>query len=546
MKKHYVGYCALASMLLLASCQEDFKDEVQPTISITSPAAGQKIWLDAPLTVDAADEQGVSKVAFYVDGELIGEDTEAPYELMFNTKDYEDGDYTLRTVAYDGAGNQTEAEREIEVFNTLLTVKVEEGRYEIDNVPQEWIIVSDAKGNTLQTEKLKNGTTSVFTRPEGFTNDQLTVTLVDIRYSESDFYYSSAIMNTYYNVSPSEWLLEGPSHIEDKTIVGEASIEFTSHGTGYFSFAANSPDGSNYVNFDSFGDSTKVEYNLYLHRDPARVYVAADFSEGETPRYALLDDVRAGDRYTLTARDFMPMKLVKTVEVPSSSDYASMFIKGYYSAEKKGFNVASTSRIEEETELPIYQPEGVFSSLDYALFVRNSDFSYHRTDVDNLPDSYNIPQTVSATVTSTDRDNFNALVDYSSDYACAFWSWSDYSSGGTFSHVKWSIYGRSQDNIQLTAPELPKVITDFYPSLEEKVVDLPYSGLKLINVDNITSFEEYANRLYPPVTSLSPEQTREEVTIYQKSTENGRIAKEILKLPKHLQEELKRRGEIMR
>ena len=119
MKKYSLGYCALASMLLLASCQEDFKDEVQPTISITSPAAGQKIWLDAPLTVDATDEQGVSKVAFYLDDELIGEDTEAPYELMLNTKEYEDGDYVLRTVAYDGSGNQTEVEREIEVFNTL-------------------------------------------------------------------------------------------------------------------------------------------------------------------------------------------------------------------------------------------------------------------------------------------------------------------------------------------------------------------------------------------------------------------------------------------
>ena len=538
MKNHHIGYCALASTLLLASCQEDFKDEVQPTISITAPAAGQKIWLDAPLTVDAADEQGVSKVAFYLNDELVGEDVEAPYELMLNTKEYEDGTYILRTVAYDGAGNQTGVEREIEVFNMLLKVEVAEDRYEVDNVPQEWIIISDAEGNTLQTEGLKNGVTSVFTRPEGFTSDQLTVTLADIRYSESDSYYSSAVMKTYHNISPGEWLLEGPVYVEDKTIVGDAFVEFTSYGTDFFSFAANSPDGSDYMNFNSFGDSTKIEYNLYLHRDPARVYVAADFSEGKTPRYALLNDVQADGRYTLTARDFMPMKLVKTIDVPSSSNYASMFIKGYYTAEKKGFNVASSSTIEGGGELPVYQPEGVFNGFDYFLFVRNSNFGYSRTDVDNLPNNYGIPQTVSAVVASTNRNGFSASVSYPSDYARAYWSWSDYSSGGTFSYVEWSTYGSNQDNILLTAPELPKVISDLYPSLKERVADLSYSRLELVNVDNITSFEEYATKLYQPTASPSLKQTEETVTVYPKDTKNGRIAKEQSKLPKHIQDAL--------
>ncbi len=379
---------------------------------------------------------------------------------------------------------------------------------------------------------MKNGVTLVFTRPDGFIDDKLTVTLVNVRYSESESYYSSATVNTYYNISPGEWLLESPVYIENETTVGDAAVEFTTYGTDHFSFAANSPDGADNVNFHSFGDSSRVEYNLYMHRDPARVYIAADFSGGKTPRYTLLDDVRANSRYELDKRDFRPMKSVKKIKLPPSFDYASMFIKGYYTKEKEGFNIASITNIEEGEELLVYQPEEVFSGFDYSLFVRNSNFSYHRTDVDNLPDTYNIPQALSATVVSTNRDNFSASVSYPSDYVRAYWRWSDYSSGGTFSSINWSIYGSNQDNIQLVAPELPKVIKDLHPSLGEKMADLSYSGLELIEVDNIISFEEYASKLYQQTTSSSTEQTQEIITIYPKDAENGRVAQSQLRNPK--------------
>lgn len=80
MKKRLIGCYAAASMLALASCQEDVKNETLSAITITSPQAGEKVWLNAPLKVEIATPPAGSKVMFYLDDELLGEDAEAPYE----------------------------------------------------------------------------------------------------------------------------------------------------------------------------------------------------------------------------------------------------------------------------------------------------------------------------------------------------------------------------------------------------------------------------------------------------------------------------------
>ena len=88
MNMNRISCYALALSCLLASCKDEMKDEEMPTVSITAPQADTKVWLETTLAAEVMDNQGVSKVEFYLDGELLGEDTEAPYELMLDTKQY--------------------------------------------------------------------------------------------------------------------------------------------------------------------------------------------------------------------------------------------------------------------------------------------------------------------------------------------------------------------------------------------------------------------------------------------------------------------------
>jgi len=76
-----------------------------PTVSITSPIAGQSFAAPASLTMAAAasDSDGtVARVDFYVGTQLVGTDTSSPYTAAWNN--VAAGSYSLTAVARDNAG----------------------------------------------------------------------------------------------------------------------------------------------------------------------------------------------------------------------------------------------------------------------------------------------------------------------------------------------------------------------------------------------------------------------------------------------------------
>ena len=88
----------------------DFKiDKTVPTIELTAENTGGDNWL---LTATVDDEtSGVARVEFYLDGELLGVVTEAPYEWLWTGP----GQHTAQAIVYDNAGNLAESE-EVESY----------------------------------------------------------------------------------------------------------------------------------------------------------------------------------------------------------------------------------------------------------------------------------------------------------------------------------------------------------------------------------------------------------------------------------------------
>jgi len=83
-------------------------DNVPPTVSITSPANGATYETPVAITITAtaADPDGtITKVEFFKSGISLGEDTLAPYELVWS--DVGIGTYSLTAVAYDNKGAST-------------------------------------------------------------------------------------------------------------------------------------------------------------------------------------------------------------------------------------------------------------------------------------------------------------------------------------------------------------------------------------------------------------------------------------------------------
>ncbi|SVB22513.1 uncharacterized protein METZ01_LOCUS175367, partial [marine metagenome] len=109
-----VRYIPLLLFIGLAfwSCEEEVEeDTTPPTVTITSHESGQSVSEIITITVASEDDDGVSKVEFYLDAVLVETDTIVPYEYTLNTTQYDDGsDHVVKVVSYDNSDNSTEVE----------------------------------------------------------------------------------------------------------------------------------------------------------------------------------------------------------------------------------------------------------------------------------------------------------------------------------------------------------------------------------------------------------------------------------------------------
>jgi hypothetical protein len=84
-------------------------DTQAPTVSLTAPANGSStaVGTAVNITATAADNVGVTKVEFYVDGVLKTSDTATPYAYSWATTGVAAGAHSLTAKAYDAANNVT-------------------------------------------------------------------------------------------------------------------------------------------------------------------------------------------------------------------------------------------------------------------------------------------------------------------------------------------------------------------------------------------------------------------------------------------------------
>jgi hypothetical protein len=99
------AYRAVAAATGSSSGPVPIPDTTAPTATISSPASGSTVSGLVTVTANAADSTGVARVAFYLDGRFLGEDSTAPYGLAWDTTAVTAGSHVLQAVAYDAAGN---------------------------------------------------------------------------------------------------------------------------------------------------------------------------------------------------------------------------------------------------------------------------------------------------------------------------------------------------------------------------------------------------------------------------------------------------------
>jgi thermitase len=92
-------------------------DLTVPTVALIGLDPWGSVAGTVTLAATAADDVGVAGVRFTLDGVPLGEDTTAPYALVWNTTTVANGPYTVRAIARDAAGNEKSSNVTVIVAN---------------------------------------------------------------------------------------------------------------------------------------------------------------------------------------------------------------------------------------------------------------------------------------------------------------------------------------------------------------------------------------------------------------------------------------------
>ncbi|MEP0813450.1 MAG: M6 family metalloprotease domain-containing protein [bacterium] len=113
-----------------------------PSVAITSPGPGDTVSGGEVISVDAADDDSISKVELFIDGEWTADLTSAPYNYAWNTRVEFNKSVEITARAFDGNGQSASDTIFVTVDNagvTTLSDDFESGlfKWKILNAPRE-------------------------------------------------------------------------------------------------------------------------------------------------------------------------------------------------------------------------------------------------------------------------------------------------------------------------------------------------------------------------------------------------------------------------
>jgi peptidoglycan/xylan/chitin deacetylase (PgdA/CDA1 family) len=101
-------------------------DVTTPTVSLTAPLTNSTVSGTAvTISANAADNVGVDRVVFSVDGAVVGSDDTSPYAIAWNSRTVANGAHTVTATVFDTSGNtQTAGPRPFNTQNDLTVPSV--------------------------------------------------------------------------------------------------------------------------------------------------------------------------------------------------------------------------------------------------------------------------------------------------------------------------------------------------------------------------------------------------------------------------------------
>jgi pimeloyl-ACP methyl ester carboxylesterase len=100
------NYILITLLAVSTACDVNKPDETPPTVEITFPVEGMTIAGPVLIAANVSDNEGIGSVTFLVDGVVMDEDSEYPYEYTWQAFYWSDNaNHTIQVEAIDESGN---------------------------------------------------------------------------------------------------------------------------------------------------------------------------------------------------------------------------------------------------------------------------------------------------------------------------------------------------------------------------------------------------------------------------------------------------------
>ena len=379
---------------LFLSCDSE-PDTLLPELTVAGISQGEKLSNEVTLSIAASDNEGVSKVEFFLDDIMVSSLNKEPYTFTWNTLQSSDGDHTVKIVVTDNSGNRREEAVTVSINNAL--VKIDLGNYLLDGY-KGYIVVTDLAGNVLYKKQFSNNE-KLRPKPEtSFTGENVNVYLV---HHGNPYYHTSAYLNikkgSYCDMTPKP--VSGVQNPIKLRLKNTGTFDFLSYGTDYSS-----------TTIRSINDTTITNFN---YMTGGKIY--AQVVSGDQGKYDFLDIEPNKASFDVDISLLSNVSKKQTITFPITT-YGSFYLAGvgdehsYFFLFQREFSGTNTS---------IYYPEifdDYFQLLRYSI--ENRHYSYAKTGsiISDYP-AFNVNATITSPYPSDFKLTFNGVFDhYSVDF----------------------------------------------------------------------------------------------------------------------------------
>lgn len=455
----------------------------------------ERVWVES----EAIDR--IRKVSFYLDGTLIGEETEAPFAFIWNTDEHPDGSYALRAVVEDRLGRKTENSAKITISNTLFTVSLPDvykkrdipylSGAAIDAFPTSlWVYITDEEGSMIgKALKLTEGEQASWKRPKGFTGS--------ISYHELWHRQSTTNPNlNYHNLYTYTHFPKGAFHKEPDypEAIGSATISFRDdQDENSFTYVKNRGIEAGFARYETGPDALQVP--VFTSRDKiVAYYFGWDNSNNEQSLQYAFADASAGDALTLNYSNFLS---ARRKEISwSFEDYGNIFAAAYWMVDGYPTLIDYIESRYGGEGPQYYIPADDAVEVSYVkarLSYKDGDYEYV-LPYEQMGNNLNAV-THSARVERRDNNSFHYSIQGDPDVVYAYWT----TPGDPFRRDYFYAY-QYQDPASVQAfsrPSPPDTLLNEIPSLQRALSATSLHPDKTTSIDyrKIQGYQEYISRV---------------------------------------------------